>query len=117
VAYHFGFVCNGYILWYKPTFDVALQNYSPSKIHIAMLIEDAISKGLKGFDFLQGAESYKAVWSNDSEQTSSFIVEARKFSPAYYWITQGRPLAERRLGRIYNKSRVFLQKLRGGGAQ
>ncbi len=112
IAYHFGFVCNGFLLWYKPAFHIDLSLYSPGKVHISMLIENGIKKGLRGLDFLQGAESYKSLWADKIETTGTFIINTRKYSPGYFWLVTGRPFMENKVGNIYKKTQVLVQKIK-----
>ncbi|MFZ0453816.1 MAG: GNAT family N-acetyltransferase [Ignavibacteriaceae bacterium] len=48
-------------------------NFKPGKILIYYMIEDAINKGCKVFDFLQGAEEYKYFWTNKEIQLYSAV--------------------------------------------
>lgn len=114
VAYGFGFVSAGYLLYYKSTYDIELQNYSPGKLYLNCLIEEGINKGWNGVDLLQGTENYKGMWSNENMKTYSYTVKTNRFLPAYYWITWGRPLAERKMGGAYRKVQARLQKLKAG---
>jgi CelD/BcsL family acetyltransferase involved in cellulose biosynthesis len=59
IAFHFGFEFDGVFTWYKPTFDPALQKRSPGEVLIRCLLEDAVGRGLREFDFTVGSESFK----------------------------------------------------------
>jgi CelD/BcsL family acetyltransferase involved in cellulose biosynthesis len=59
IAFHFGFEFDGVFVWYKPTFDPALHKRSPGEVLIRCLLEDAIARGLREFDFTVGSEDFK----------------------------------------------------------
>jgi|GEM_PF-1847831 len=61
-ACHFGFIYNGRLCYYMPTFDPDLAAYSPSKILLMKMLERSYKNGLREFDFLRGKEPYKLAW-------------------------------------------------------
>ena len=65
IAFHLGFEHRGRFLWYKPTFDARLAAKSPGEVLIKLLLDDAIDRGLKEFDFTVGAEPFKLRFAND----------------------------------------------------
>ncbi|MEX1258873.1 MAG: GNAT family N-acetyltransferase [Gemmatimonadota bacterium] len=103
IAYHVGAVGGGYLLYYKPTFDHTLQNYSPGKLHLRFLLVHAIEAGLSGIDFLQGTEGYKRDWASSVTECGSYTVRTRRVSPSYFWLACGRPWTERVVGPAYNR--------------
>ncbi|MCL5967005.1 MAG: GNAT family N-acetyltransferase [Deltaproteobacteria bacterium] len=50
---------NGNLMLYNSGFDPAYRAASPGLILVARCIEDAIARGLRGYDFLRGTERYK----------------------------------------------------------
>lgn len=62
INWHLGFLHNGRFYYYKPTYDIAWHNFSPGKIHVALLIEECIKNNIRYFDFLYGNEPYKYDW-------------------------------------------------------
>jgi CelD/BcsL family acetyltransferase involved in cellulose biosynthesis len=68
-AYHFGFESNGRFLFYKPTFDVALWDYSPGQVLLRALFEYAEARALGVFDFTIGDEEYKHRFANEVVHT------------------------------------------------
>ncbi len=62
IHWHYGFLHNNRLHYYKPTYDVSWSNYSPGKVHVAYLIEECIKNRIRYFDFLFGDESYKYNW-------------------------------------------------------
>ena len=77
--------------WYRPSYLREFQVYSPSKIHIAMLMEQGYKAGWKGFDFLLGEEGYKLQWAPSRRRVVSIHATSSRFSPAYFWFSTGKP--------------------------
>ena len=73
-ACHFGFEANGRFLFYKPTFDVALWDYSPGQVLLRALFEYAEDRGLGVFDFTIGDEDYKHRFANEVVHTLRITV-------------------------------------------
>lgn len=73
-AFHFGFEANGRFLFYKPTFDVALWDYSPGQVLLRALFEYAEARGLEVFDFTIGDEEYKHRFANEVVHTLRITV-------------------------------------------
>jgi CelD/BcsL family acetyltransferase involved in cellulose biosynthesis len=63
------FEMNGVVFSYQIGFDPKLKRMSPGAILIAHAIREAISRGLKEFDFLRGSESYKYRWGARDRET------------------------------------------------
>lgn len=64
LAIHLGFEYRGSFIWYKPAFDVEFANRSPGEVLIKFLLQDAIDRKLKEFDFTVGDEPFKFRFSN-----------------------------------------------------
>lgn len=64
LAMHFGFDCNGRMLWYKPSFDRAQAKHSPGLVLLRYLIGYAIDHKREEFDFTIGDEPFKSRFSN-----------------------------------------------------
>ncbi len=112
ISYHFGFFSGGWIQWYRPSYRPEFGGFSPSKIHIAMLIEQGCSLKWKGFDFLLGAEGYKNLWCNDEVEVVNIHAGFHNWSPAYFWFSRGKPFVRQRLQLTYFKTKAWLQKHR-----
>ncbi len=91
VSYNFGFFSGGWMQWYRPSYRREFQVYSPSKIHIGMLMEQGYTAGWKGFDFLLGEEGYKLQWAPSRRRVVSIHAASSRFSPAYFWFSKGKP--------------------------
>lgn len=110
ISYHFGFLHNDRLYWYRPTYDKNYENFSPSKVHVSMLIELGCKKGWKEFDFLLGAEPYKYAWTTEERHVTSLVFRGRWAGPGWlaaWWIGQGQAVAGR------YASSGFIRRLRG----
>jgi CelD/BcsL family acetyltransferase involved in cellulose biosynthesis len=116
VSYHFGFLSGGWLLWYRPSYRPEFGRFSPSKIHVAMLIEEGCRAGWKGFDFLLGEEPYKLQWSNERAEVVNIHAGFHRWAPSYFWFAKGRPLMRQRFAGYLMRARAWWQKRRGAGA-
>lgn len=64
IAYHFGFLYNGILTWYKPAFDIDIKSKSPGTVMLKKLIEYAIENGADELDYTIGNEPFKKRFSN-----------------------------------------------------
>jgi CelD/BcsL family acetyltransferase involved in cellulose biosynthesis len=87
ISSHFGFRQADRLLWYKPTFDVAWASYAPGKVHIALAAGHAIAEGRTVFDFMQGNEPYKQLWSDLTTPTKTFALARPMAYPMFHWNT------------------------------
>jgi CelD/BcsL family acetyltransferase involved in cellulose biosynthesis len=113
VSYHFGFLSGGWLLWYRPSYRPEFGRFSPSKIHVGMLIEEGCRTNWKGFDFLLGEEPYKLQWANERLEVVNIHAGFHKWAPSYLWFSKGRPLMRRRFAGHLLRARAWWQKLRG----
>jgi CelD/BcsL family acetyltransferase involved in cellulose biosynthesis len=109
VSFGFGFLSDGWIQWYRPTYRPEYQNFSPGKVHIALLVDRVCESGWKGIDFLQGEESYKLQWANESVRTVDYFASYSGWSPGYFWFTQGKPYLKNKAGPFYMRTKARLQ--------
>lgn len=82
IAFHLGFEYRGCFLWYKPTFDARLAAKSPGEVLLKFLLDDAIERGLKEFDFTVGAEPFKLRFANRTRQVDRVLAF---LSPSQFW--------------------------------
>lgn len=64
VAFCFGFEYNKMVIRYKSTFNNAFRKRSVGLVLLKLMIEEAMKKGLRGIDYVRGAEDYKFQFSN-----------------------------------------------------
>ena len=65
IAAHFGFLCAGTFIWYKPAFEPALREFAPGLVLLKRLFERARDEGADVFDFTIGDEGYKLRFATD----------------------------------------------------
>ena len=82
IAFHLGFEFRGCFIWYKPTFDARLAAKSPGEVLLKFLLDDAIDRGLKEFDFTVGDEPFKLRFANATRQVDRVLAF---FSPVQFW--------------------------------
>jgi len=73
--WHLGFEHRGVILWYKLTYDRKFAQYSPGSLHLALIIDDAIRRGVERLDLGFGSEDYKFRWTDDASKLLSVSVQ------------------------------------------
>jgi len=78
IAYHFGFLYNNTLIWYKPAFDISIKSKSPGTIMLKMLIEYAITNGADELDYTIGNESFKKRFSNHVRQNNHIWIGRKK---------------------------------------
>jgi CelD/BcsL family acetyltransferase involved in cellulose biosynthesis len=78
VAYHFGFIEQPTLYYYKPTYEPEFARLSPGTTLLASLFSYCEERGLAKFDFMRGNEPYKAHYANWTERTWSYVVHRRR---------------------------------------
>ena len=73
ISFHLGFVYQNKYYYYFPSFNQEKWGkYSPSRLHMLNLIEEAISNKINVFDFTIGNEKYKKYFANMSSETYNY---------------------------------------------
>lgn len=85
---HFGFVNDLWLYWYKPAYSPAYDRFSPGVAHLALLAQQGIAHGWKGIDFLQGDDSYKYRWANNSLDVIYLVIATKKGFLWWLWETR-----------------------------
>lgn len=112
VSYAMAFFSGKWIQLYRPSYRSEFHNFSPSKIHTALLLEEACAQQWQGFDFLLGEETYKKAWANDNMEVVSIHAGFSRWSPAYFWFSTGKPYFRARFAATHIRARARIQKLR-----
>lgn len=73
--------------FYNSGYDQAWKQASPGLVLLGLSIEAALQRGVKYYDFLRGAESYKFDWSTTTRETVAVLV-ARRRLPVTLWLAQ-----------------------------
>ena len=98
------------ISYYNSGFNPSLPKYSLGTVLIACCIEDAISEGIKEFDFLRGSEPYKYNWTGEDRKNIRLQIINRSFRGfLYYLFTKVRLQFQV----IEKSSRTYIKKLLG----
>ncbi|MCW5965855.1 MAG: GNAT family N-acetyltransferase [Bryobacterales bacterium] len=111
VSYHFGFLSGGWIQWYRPAYRSEYFGFSPGKIHVALLLEEACRNGWNGLDFLLGEEPYKQLWSNETGRAVSIWAGSSSRAPSFWWFSKGKPYFRRRFVGSLFKAKAWYQNL------
>jgi len=70
-AWHFGFLYDRVLHWYKPTYAPWAAHLAPGKLMLAELVRFGIAERWHAIDFGGGTEPYKAQWGNRTEALRS----------------------------------------------
>ena len=98
VSYNFGFLAGGWLHWYRPSFRSEFGAYSPGKLHLALLVEEACRQRWHGIDFLLGQEHYKSLWANESLEVVSLNAALHSWTPSHLWFSRGKRFVKSRPG-------------------
>jgi CelD/BcsL family acetyltransferase involved in cellulose biosynthesis len=110
VSYLIGFFAGGWLQYYRPSYRPEFGVYSPSKIHLGLIVEEACRQKWTGVDFLLGGYPYKYAWANETMEVTSVLAGGHKWTPSYLWFTRGKPWAKQRFTGLYNRAKMYLQK-------
>jgi CelD/BcsL family acetyltransferase involved in cellulose biosynthesis len=80
VAFHLGFLSEDHFIWYKPSFEPALAKVSPGETLLRELFLWSLEKGLTGFDFTRGGESFKARFATSQRHTATYVYFGNRLS-------------------------------------
>lgn len=95
VASHFGMLSAGYLIWYKPAFDIRLATCSPGEALLAALLEYVSDHGLAGLDFTRGNEAFKLRFCSEVRYNENLM----HYRSIPYGLI-GRKLLKKALGRV-----------------
>lgn len=93
ISYHFGFIYENRLTYYQPVYSLVYENYSPGKVHLSMILEEACHNGIKEFDFSLGGDEYKHLWSDQERKRISIIYkgEGAFCNLLFWWFYRGKP--------------------------
>ncbi len=74
IAYHYGFVYNKKLIWYKPSFDMEYYKYSPGMILVKNLYQYVKKNSLNELDFTVGGEEFKKRFANKYRKNMRIVV-------------------------------------------
>jgi hypothetical protein len=67
ISWVLGFRYKKTVYYYMPAYTSEYARYSPGKVQLAYIFKDCYNVGIEIFDFMRGAESYKAEWAQSEE--------------------------------------------------
>jgi len=67
-GFHLGLKARNSFIWYKPSFNLNLENAGPGEVLLLSLIEYSLKKGYSVFDFTRGDEAFKHRFANHVER-------------------------------------------------
>jgi CelD/BcsL family acetyltransferase involved in cellulose biosynthesis len=74
IAAVYSMVKSDRLYYYIGGFEPEMKKYSPGSVLILSIMEDLIRKGVRKFDFLTGAETYKYNWGAEDEPIFRMII-------------------------------------------
>lgn len=80
ISWHYGFRYRGRFYYYQPAYLETYATYSPSKVHLSCMKEECFLNGIRIFDYLRGAESYKSGWTTEVASLYDVTLNSRKVS-------------------------------------
>lgn len=75
IAWHLGFSYRGRYYYYMPAGNQDYFKFSPTKIHLYILVRRAVENDYTVYDHLRGEENYKSGWSNSCQYVNSFGIK------------------------------------------
>lgn len=81
LAFHFGFDYDRRYYWYKPSFDIGHRQHSPGNLLLRFLLQRALERNCREFDFTIGNEEFKRRYSNTLRRNLCLDIFSRR--PAY----------------------------------
>jgi CelD/BcsL family acetyltransferase involved in cellulose biosynthesis len=95
------FECNKKLYGYLLGFDPLYSKFGPSRLLLSHLIEDCIQRGLNEFDFLTGAEGYKASWNTVNRKTIELTKVKGLVGNFYSYVVKNDSWISQKLKSIY----------------
>lgn len=92
ISMHLGFISGGRYYYLLPVIDMKFQKYSPGRILLLYLIENAFKSSCSKFDFCYGDEVYKTIFSSGRDILNEIIIvrDNIKGRIAFLWFSRFR---------------------------
>jgi len=96
------FKYGGKYYYYQSGFDPDWEKLSPGFLLFSYCIENAISESIKEFDFLQGEEEYKYLWT-DKIRTNVNVKVYKKFfrNTIRYFVEKNKPIVKSKIRTLF----------------
>ncbi len=76
IAMRYGFLWNRTYAGYRPTFDLAMQRFSPGLLHLRSMVDDFAHRGLHRLDLMRGDHKHKARFADVRNESLTFATGA-----------------------------------------
>ncbi|MGE5353183.1 MAG: GNAT family N-acetyltransferase [Acidobacteriota bacterium] len=77
IAAVYSLIKNDRLYYYIGGFDPAFSKYSPGSVILLEIMENAISEGIRKFDFLRGREDYKYKWKAEDRNNYRMFIKKK----------------------------------------
>jgi CelD/BcsL family acetyltransferase involved in cellulose biosynthesis len=84
IAYHFGFLSAEDLIWYKPSFDLAMHKLSPGEILLKELLAFANASDCNRLDFSRGNEDFKFRFATGTRSNVSYTFSTMPSRLTYF---------------------------------
>ena len=97
IAQQIGYVHGGRYYAYLSGMDLSKSELMPGKVHLGLVIELILAKGLKGIEFLSPASDYKLTWTTSVRELADATVSLSPLGSLrlYFWDGGLRPALKR----------------------
>jgi len=79
IAVIYGYEFCNHFYYYQVAHDPDFKDLSPGSVLLYLVIEDCCSRGMAEFNFLQGNESYKRIWTDQSRMLYRAVLSRGNF--------------------------------------
>ncbi|MEQ1863669.1 MAG: GNAT family N-acetyltransferase [Micropepsaceae bacterium] len=104
ISTHWGFVYAGRYYWYMSAMKPGYDEFSPGLLHLGMIIEACIDRGLEGLELMPPASRYKLEWSDQVKDVETMIAPFSLKGRALFQLTNNFVPAVQRLSRMLPES-------------
>lgn len=108
----YGFKYNDKVYYYSPTFNLEYAKYSPGRVLLYYMIENAFNENIREIDLLFGEDSYKLHWTREIRNNYQIQILQKKplLRVLYYWLGEIKP--KLREIKFLRKTKKILYNLR-----
>ncbi len=78
VAFQIGFRCGGKLWDYSKAYDPSFSRFAPGTLLLQALLDYGLSQGFDEYDFLEGEEPYKMIWSTGCHRRYRLLIWNRR---------------------------------------
>jgi CelD/BcsL family acetyltransferase involved in cellulose biosynthesis len=104
ISTHWGFVYAGRYYWYMSGMKSGFDEFSPGLLHLGMIIETCIDRGLEALELMPPASRYKLEWSDKVKELNTMALAFNLKTRAMFLLRNGLVPAAKRLSRMLPES-------------